>query len=77
MTQVKYHFENIISSLLKGMLATLFGGETPVNFATWMGFAVPIMLVNLALTWLWLQLYFMGVPWGKNKVSVWSIGPLG
>ena len=52
------------------MLATLFGGETPVNFATWMGFACPIMLVNMLLTWIWLQYYFMGAPWGKNKVSL-------
>ena len=55
--------------LLQGMLASLFGSETPVNFATWMGFACPIMLVNLFLTWLWLQYYFMGAPWGKNRVN--------
>jgi hypothetical protein len=30
--------------VLKGMLYTLFGNNTPVNFATWMGFAMPIVL---------------------------------
>ena len=52
---------------LKGMLSTLYGSSTPVNFASWMGFAVPIMLVNLALTWGWLQLYFMGPPWRPSR----------
>jgi len=52
---------------LKGMLSTLYGSATPVNFASWMGFAVPIMLVNLVLTWAWLQLYFMGPPWAKSR----------
>jgi len=56
--------------VLKGMLGTLFHGSTPINFASWMGFAVPIMLVNLALTWAWLQIFFMGVPWGKNKMDI-------
>ena len=50
------------------MLGTLFGSNTPVNFASWMGFAVPIMLFNLFLTWIWLQLFFMGLPCWKNKV---------
>ena len=57
--------------VLKGMLSTLFGNQTPINFASWMAFAVPLMLVNLLQTWMWLQLYFMGVPWKKNKVGFW------
>jgi hypothetical protein len=52
---------------LKGMLSTFYGSATPVNFASWMGFAVPIMLANLALTWAWLQLYFMGPPWKSSR----------
>ena len=46
--------------VLKGMLGTLFSGRTPVNFASWMGYAVPCMLVNLLICWAWLQLYFLG-----------------
>jgi hypothetical protein len=49
------------------MLSTLFDNNTPVNFASWMGLAVPIMLVNLTLTWAWLQAFFMGLPWGKSR----------
>lgn len=55
--------------VLKGMISTLFGSQTPINFASWMLFAVPTVLINLILCWLWLQILFIGVPWsnaGKN-----------
>ena len=58
--------------VLKGMLSTLFNGQTPVNFASWIGFALPTVLVNLSLVWIWLQFYFVGVPWRKSGVSVGS-----
>ena len=51
--------------VLKGMVSTLFGGQTPLNFATWMGFALPTVILNLALCWCWLQLYFLGPPWSR------------
>ena len=31
-----------------------------MNFATWMAFNVPGMLINVFLAWLWLQLLFIG-----------------
>ena len=58
--------------VLKGMVGSLFGGATPLNFASWMGFAVPTMLINLFLCWAWLQVYFIGLPWKKSLINVGS-----
>ena len=58
--------------VLKGMIGTLFGSQTPINFASWMAFALPTVIVNLLLCWLWLQIYFIGVPWSKSMVNVGS-----
>ena len=52
--------------VLKGIVGTLFGRKTPLNFASWMGFAVPTMLVNIFLCWIWLQTLYMGLP-GRSK----------
>jgi len=58
--------------VFKGMVSTLFGTSTPINFASWMGFALPTVMVNLLILWCWLQIYFIGFP-GLKKSSF-SIG---
>lgn len=45
---------------LKGILEKSFGSSTGLNFATWMAFNIPGMLINLLLAWLWIQLLFIG-----------------
>ena len=37
------------------ILETRFGDSTGLTFASWMAFAVPIVAVNLILSWLWLS----------------------
>lgn len=41
----------------------------PITFGSWMVFCVPLMVVNLVLSWIWLQLLFLPIPFIRNKVS--------
>ena len=45
--------------VLKNVLADM-GAATPINFANWMLYACPAMLLNLSVCWLWLQFWYMG-----------------
>ncbi|EFX74310.1 hypothetical protein DAPPUDRAFT_307380 [Daphnia pulex] len=45
---------------LKGLLNELYGSAPGLNFASWMGFNVPGMLINTFLAWIWLQYIFLG-----------------
>ena len=53
-------------------MGTLFGSQTPLNFASWMAFSLPTVLLNLFLCWAWLQVYFIGVPWRRSLVTLGS-----
>ncbi|CAG0922537.1 unnamed protein product, partial [Notodromas monacha] len=47
--------------VLMGILDNLYG-KTDLNFATWMAFNIPGMLLNLFIAWIWLQMIFIGLP---------------
>ncbi|KAK2714009.1 hypothetical protein QYM36_008568 [Artemia franciscana] len=51
----------------KGILATLYPEQTDMNFATWMAFNVPGMLINVFIAWIWLQLLFIGFDWKAER----------
>ncbi|XP_046644937.1 solute carrier family 13 member 5-like isoform X4 [Daphnia pulicaria] len=46
--------------VLKGVYKELYGSAPGLNFASWMGFNVPGMLINTFLAWIWLQYIFLG-----------------
>lgn len=45
----------------KGLYESLFPSLHGLNFANWMLFNVPLMLINAIVAWLWLQVLFMGL----------------
>ncbi|XP_057373828.1 Na(+)/citrate cotransporter-like isoform X2 [Daphnia carinata] len=46
--------------VLKGVFKELYGSAPGLNFASWMAFNVPGMLINTFLAWIWLQCLFLG-----------------
>lgn len=53
----------------KAVLSSSFSEPTGLNFATWMAFNVPGMLVCVLLAWLWLQFLFMGLCGRKSSIQ--------
>ncbi|XP_012224853.1 protein I'm not dead yet-like [Linepithema humile] len=52
---------------LKGFLEKRFPTSPGINFASWMLYSVPPMLLMGILTWLWLQIMYMGLFRPKSK----------
>ncbi|XP_072043860.1 Na(+)/citrate cotransporter-like isoform X2 [Amphiura filiformis] len=46
--------------VIGGVVDDLYGAEAGLNFASWMFFALPGMIINLFLAWLWLQFLYLG-----------------
>ncbi|KAK2714007.1 Na(+)/citrate cotransporter-like isoform X2 [Artemia franciscana] len=52
---------------MKATLNSLYPEQTDMNFATWMAFNVPGMLINVFIAWIWLQLLFIGFDWKAER----------
>ncbi|NXP55723.1 S13A2 protein, partial [Heliornis fulica] len=53
--------------VLQGQIDELFPENgNIINFASWFSFAFPTMIVLLVLTWLWLQILYLGFNFQKN-----------
>ncbi|XP_073523950.1 solute carrier family 13 member 2-like isoform X2 [Phyllobates terribilis] len=53
--------------VMKGQMDELFpGNNNVINFASWFGFSFPTMIILLALSWIWLQILFLGTKFKKN-----------
>ncbi|XP_068207338.1 Na(+)/citrate cotransporter-like isoform X2 [Palaemon carinicauda] len=55
--------------VVKGVLASSFSEPTGLNFATWMAFNVPGMIICVILAWVWLQVLFMGLFRKKSPIQ--------
>eukprot|EP00094_Tigriopus_californicus_P006409 TCALIF_06173-PA protein Name:"Similar to SLC13A3 Solute carrier family 13 member 3 (Homo sapiens)" AED:0.13 eAED:0.13 QI:20/0.83/0.57/1/0.66/0.57/7/149/576 len=42
-----------------GVVETIFGKDTGLNFATWMATSVPAMVINIIIAWAWLQIVYL------------------
>ncbi|NXT21251.1 S13A2 protein, partial [Syrrhaptes paradoxus] len=53
--------------ILQGQVDELFPNNgNVINFASWFSFAFPTMIVLLVLTWIWLQILYLGFNFRKN-----------
>ncbi|XP_063306024.1 solute carrier family 13 member 2-like [Pelobates fuscus] len=53
--------------VMKGQMDELFPkNDNVINFASWFGFSFPTMIVLLALSWIWLQIMFLGIKFKEN-----------
>ncbi|CAG0889924.1 unnamed protein product, partial [Darwinula stevensoni] len=44
-----------------------YGSSTGLNYGTWLAFNVPGMLLNVFISWIWLQFIFIFARWRKSR----------
>ncbi|XP_068207432.1 solute carrier family 13 member 2-like [Palaemon carinicauda] len=55
--------------VLKSVLESSFSEPTGLNFATWMAFNVPGMILCVILAWVWLQFLYMGIGCKSSSIQ--------
>ncbi|XP_068207725.1 Na(+)/citrate cotransporter-like [Palaemon carinicauda] len=55
--------------VMMSILANSFSSPTGLNFATWIAFNLPGMIICNVLAWLWLQFLFMGLGCKKGGIQ--------
>ncbi len=46
--------------IMAGLLEDRYGSGHPINYASWMGYNSPGMIINIFCAWCWLQIFFFG-----------------
>ncbi|KAK7471714.1 hypothetical protein BaRGS_00035646 [Batillaria attramentaria] len=60
---------NLIMKAFADDLYEQHGLTSPVNFASWMGFGLPLSALMLIVTWCWLQIFFLRCRGAFNECS--------
>ncbi|CAG0897895.1 unnamed protein product [Darwinula stevensoni] len=53
--------------VFKALVDKLYGSDAGLNYATWMAFNVPGMLINVFIAWNWLQCVVRFARWRKHR----------
>ena len=44
--------------------------NSPLSFASWLAFAVPQLIICVLVLWIWLQIYYLPIPWKVSSIKI-------